>query len=109
MAQGTITQVIGSTFDARFPESDLPDIYNAVNVEWSQDGTHMKLTGEVQQHLGGGQVRLVALGSTDGLTRGMTCTDLGGPVSVPVGEKVLGRVFNLWASRSTSARRGRLA
>jgi len=95
MAQGTITQVIGSTFDAQFPEADMPDIYNAVTVEWTFDGTPMKLTGEVQQHLGGGQVRLVALGSTDGLTRGMPCTDLGGPVTVPVGEGVLGRVFNL--------------
>ncbi len=95
MAQGTITQVIGSTFDAQFPESDLPDIYNAVQVDWSQDGQSMKLVGEIQQHLGGGQVRAVALGSTDGLTRGMACNDLGGPVTVPVGEPVLGRVFNL--------------
>ena len=95
MAQGTITQVIGSTFDAQFPESDLPDIYNAVVVNWTQDGQAMKLTGEVQQHLGGGQVRAVALGSTDGLTRGMACIDQGGPVTVPVGEQVLGRVFNL--------------
>ncbi|GJM19332.1 MAG: ATP synthase subunit beta [Phycisphaeraceae bacterium] len=95
MAQGTITQVIGSTFDAQFPESDLPDIYNAVTVSWTLDGNPMTLTGEVQQHLGGGQVRAVALGSTDGLTRAMPCIDTGGPVTVPVGEGVLGRVFNL--------------
>ncbi len=93
--KGTITQVIGSTFDAKFPEGELPDIYNAVVIEWTQDGTARKLVGEVQQHLGGGQVRAVALGSTDGMTRGMTAIDQGGPVSVPVGEKVLGRVFNL--------------
>ncbi len=93
--KGTITQVIGSTFDAQFPEGDLPDIYNAIVIEWSQDGQSKKLVGEVQQHLGGGQVRAVALGSTDGMTRGMTVVDQGGPVSVPVGEKVLGRVFNL--------------
>ena len=93
--KGTITQVIGSTFDAQFPEGDLPDIYNAVVTEWTHNGKDAKLVGEVQQHLGGGRVRAVALGSTDGMTRGMTSTDTGGPVSVPVGEKVLGRVFNL--------------
>lgn len=93
--KGTISQVIGSTFDAKFPEGELPDIYNAVVIEWTQDGATRKLVGEVQQHLGGGQVRAVALGSTDGMTRGMTAVDQGGPVTVPVGEKVLGRVFNL--------------
>ena len=93
--QGTITQVIGSTFDAQFPEDQLPDIYSAVRVEADTRAGHLKLTGEVQKHLGGGQVRCVALGSTDGLTRGMTCDSDGKPVTVPVGEKVLGRVFNL--------------
>jgi F-type H+-transporting ATPase subunit beta len=93
--KGTISQVIGSTFDAKFPEGELPEIYNAIVIEWNRDGKAMKLVGEVQQHLGGGQVRAVALGSTDGMTRGMTAVDQGGPVSVPVGEKVLGRVFNL--------------
>ena len=93
--KGTVSQVIGSTFDAKFPEGQLPDIYNAILIEWTQDGQAKKLVGEVQQHLGGGQVRAVALGSTDGMTRGMVAVDQGGPVSVPVGEKVLGRVFNL--------------
>jgi F-type H+-transporting ATPase subunit beta len=92
---GTITQVIGSTFDARFPEDQLPEIYNAVKVEAETQTGTLRLTGEVQSHLGGGRVRAVALGSTDGLTRGMTCQDTGGPVTVPVGEEVLGRVFNL--------------
>ncbi len=55
----------------------------------------INLTGEVQQHLGGGRVRCVALGSTDGLVRGMECVDTGGPVTVPVGKATLGRVFNL--------------
>ncbi|MFT5423978.1 MAG: F-type H+-transporting ATPase subunit beta [Phycisphaerales bacterium] len=98
MAQGTkgvITQVIGSTFDAQFPEGQLPEIYNAVQIDWDQDGKHHKLVGEIQQHLGGGQVRAVALGSTDGTKRGMVCVDAGGPVTVPVGTAVLGRVFNL--------------
>ena len=93
--QGVITQVIGSTFDARFPEDKLPDIYSALEVNFQVGGDAINLVGEVQQHLGGGQVRAVALGSTDGMGRGMTVTDTGAPVSVPVGEEVLGRVFNL--------------
>jgi len=93
--QGVITQVIGSTFDAQFAENQLPDIYNALIIETETRVGHLKLVGEVQKHLGGGKVRCVALGSTDGLTRGMSCTDTGGAVSVPVGEQVLGRVFNL--------------
>src|SRR6266581_4717285 len=94
-AVGKITQVIGSTFDAQFPEEHLPAIYNAVKVDSQIDGMAIHLTGEVQQHLGGGRVRAVALGSTDGLRRGMDVVDTGGPVSVPVGKETLGRVFNL--------------
>jgi F-type H+-transporting ATPase subunit beta len=92
---GVVTQVIGSTFDAQFPDDQLPDIYNAVSVDAETRVGRLNLTGEVQKHMGGGRVRCVALGSTDGLSRGMKCQDLGGPVKVPVGEKVLGRVFNL--------------
>jgi len=94
-AVGTVTQVIGSTFDAQFPEDQLPDIYNAVKVESDARNRRIRLTGEVQKHLGGGRVRCVALGSTDGVTRGMKCADTGTSVQVPVGEAVLGRVFNL--------------
>ncbi|TVQ64547.1 MAG: F0F1 ATP synthase subunit beta [Phycisphaerales bacterium] len=94
-ATGTVTQVIGSTFDAHFPEDQLPAIYNAVKVEGETRAGKINLTGEVAQHLGGGRVRAVALGSTDGLSRGMACQDTGAPVKVPVGEPVLGRVFNL--------------
>jgi F-type H+-transporting ATPase subunit beta len=94
-ATGKITQVIGSTFDAEFPEDRLPRIYNAVKVSSKQKGVTLKLTGEVQQHLGGSRVRCVALGSTDGLVRGMDCLDTGQPVVVPVGKATLGRVFNL--------------
>jgi F-type H+-transporting ATPase subunit beta len=92
---GVVTQVIGSTFDAQFPEDRLPEIYNALTVEGSTRAGQIHLTGEVQQHLGGGRVRAVALGTTDGVVRGMACVDTGGPVAVPVGEPVLGRVFNL--------------
>ena len=92
---GQITQVIGSTFDAEFAEDRLPAIYNAVKIESDEKGVKINLTGEVQQHLGGGRVRCVALGTTDGLKRGQDCVDLGVPVSVPVGDATLGRVFNL--------------
>ena len=92
---GKITQVIGSTFDAEFPEDQLPQIYNALKINSQQDGMTINLTGEVQQHLGGSRIRAVALGSTDGLRRGMSAIDTGGPVTVPVGKETLGRVFNL--------------
>ena len=92
---GTITQVIGSTFDAEFPEDHLPAIYNAVKIDNDGRGIKIHLTGEVQQHLGGGRVRAVALGSTDGLARGMEVIDTGAAVTVPVGVETLGRVFNL--------------
>ncbi|MBN2216017.1 MAG: F0F1 ATP synthase subunit beta [Pirellulales bacterium] len=92
---GHVTQVIGSTFDAEFPEHHLPAIYNAVKIESEHKGVRLNLVGEVQQHLGGGRVRCVALGSTDGMVRGMDCLDTGSPVKVPVGKATLGRVFNL--------------
>jgi F-type H+-transporting ATPase subunit beta len=92
---GRVTQVIGSTFDAEFAEEALPKIYNAVTITSEHKGVKLYLTGEVQQHLGGGRVRCVALGSTDGMVRGQDVVDSGGPVSVPVGKETLGRVFNL--------------
>ncbi len=82
---GRIVQVIGSTFDAEFEEGHLPEIYNALRVEEEHRGVPVRLTGEVQQHLGGNRVRCVALGSTDGLVRGMRVNDTGAPVKVPVG------------------------
>jgi len=92
---GQVTQVIGSTFDAEFREDDIPAIYNALQIEVELGEEKINLIGEVQQHLGGGKVRAVALGSTDGLARGTKVTDTGAPVTVPVGEETLGRVFNL--------------
>ncbi len=94
-ATGRIAQVIGSTFDAEFEEGHLPEIYNALRIDSVEKGVEIHLIGEVQQHLGGNRVRCVALGSTDGLVRGMEVVDTGGPVSVPVGKETLGRVFNL--------------
>lgn len=92
---GRVTQVVGSTFDAEFAEDRLPAIYNALKIETKVGDVEIRLVGEVQQHLGGGRVRCVALGSADGVVRGMECLDTGGPVSVPVGKETLGRVFNL--------------
>ncbi len=93
---GRVTQVIGSTFDAEFSDDSMPAIYNAVELTLtSATGTKTRLVGEVSKHLGGGRVRCVALGSTDGMIRGQECVDTGGPVTVPVGEVTLGRVFNV--------------
>ncbi|EGF26796.1 MULTISPECIES: F0F1 ATP synthase subunit beta [Rhodopirellula] len=94
-ATGRVTQVIGSTFDAEFPEGQLPKIYNALTIQSEHKGVTIDLTGEVQQHLGGGRVRAIALGSTEGMMRGMDVVDTGKPVSVPVGKATLGRVFNV--------------
>lgn len=94
-ATGRIAQVIGSTFDVEFDQGYLPEIYNALKIATDEKGISIRLTGEVQQHLGGNRVRCVALGSTDGLVRGMPVLDTGAPVSVPVGKETLGRVFNL--------------
>jgi F-type H+-transporting ATPase subunit beta len=92
---GKIVQVIGSTFDAEFDENHLPEIYNALRIDSEHKGVSIHLTGECQQHLGGNRVRAVALGSTDGLVRGMNVVDTGKAVQVPVGKETLGRVFNL--------------
>jgi F-type H+-transporting ATPase subunit beta len=92
---GRVTQIIGSTFDAEFPETSLPEIYHALKIDQQIKGLHVKVTGEVQQHLGGGRVRCVALGSTDGMVRGMEVFDTGASLTVPVGKGTLGRVFNL--------------
>jgi F-type H+-transporting ATPase subunit beta len=93
---GKVVQVIGSTFDAEFADGKLPKIYNALTIDYkTKSGQNFSLVGEVQQHLGGNRVRCVALGSTDGLARGVPVTDTGAPVAVPVGYETLGRVFNL--------------
>ena len=95
VATGKVLQVIGSTFDAEFPEGHLPTIYNALTLTYEVEGKEQNLVGEVQQHLGGSKVRAVALGGTDGMNRGMDVIDTGGPLQVPVGKETLGRVFNV--------------
>ena len=77
-----------------FPQT-LPAIYNALTVEYPAEGQPAKLTLEVQQHLGDNWVRAVAMSSTEGLKRGMEITDTGAPISMPVGEGVMGRVFDV--------------
>ena len=95
MNQGKLIQVIGSTFDAEFQEHCIPQIYTALKIEAQHKDQKISVIGEVQQHLGGGKVRAVALGPTEGLVRAMDVIDTGAPVSVPVGPETLGRVFNL--------------
>jgi F-type H+-transporting ATPase subunit beta len=92
---GKVVRVIGATVDAEFPQDQLPQIYNALEFNLEVGGKKQRLVGEVQQHLGGGRVRAVALASTDGLVRGSEVVDTGGAITVPVGEETLGRVFNL--------------
>jgi len=94
-AKGKVVQVIGSTFDVEFDEEQIPSILSAVRIDCDTGAVPVHLTGEVHQHLGGGRVRCVALGSTDGLVRGAEAVDTGSPVMMPVGPNVLGRVFNL--------------
>ncbi|MBE6121412.1 MAG: F0F1 ATP synthase subunit beta [Erysipelotrichaceae bacterium] len=88
---GKIVQVIGPVIDIRFNPSDLPSIRNAIHIG---EGDHM-MTAEVAQHIGDDIVRCIAMSSTDGLMRGMDCVDTGAPISVPVGDEVLGRMFNV--------------
>ncbi len=96
---GNVIQVIGSTLDAQFTEDKLPALYNALEVEVERPvrgfTTRETLWCEVAQHLGGGRVRAIALGATNGLQRGTKIRDTGQPIAVPVGEQTLGRVFNL--------------
>ena len=90
MANGKITQVIGTVVDVEFPSDEMPNIFNALETEI--DGT--KLVLEVEQHVGNNWVRCLALGPTDGLKRGTNASDTGKPISVPVGDPTLGRLFN---------------
>jgi F-type H+-transporting ATPase subunit beta len=89
---GEILEIKGVVLDVRFGSDDLPAIYNALEIVRA-DGT--RLIAEVQQHLGDNRVRAVALDTTDGLARGTDVTDTGAPISVPVGEQTLGRIFNV--------------
>ena len=89
---GKITQIIGAVLDVKFMEGHLPEINDAIEIQRKDGG---KLTVEVSQHLGDATVRCIAMGPTDGLVRGMDAVATGGPISVPVGEATLGRMFNV--------------
>ena len=96
MNKGKIVQVIGPVVDVEFPgQLQLPAIYNALTVEFEVLGKTAKLTLEVEQHLGDNWVRTVAMGSSEGLKRGYDVIDTGKPISMPVGEAVMGRIFNV--------------
>jgi len=90
--KGKVVQIIGSVVDAEFPEDQLPEIYDAIEI-LSDDGR--SVTCEVQTHLGNNAVRAVSMTTTDGLRRGMDVVATGGPISVPVGPNTLGRVFDV--------------
>jgi F-type H+-transporting ATPase subunit beta len=92
---GKIVQVIGPVVDVEFSDGQLPELYNALTVDYEVNGKPAKLTLEVQQHLGEGWVRAVAMSLAEGLKRGNAVHDTGAPISVPVGEGVLGRIFNV--------------
>lgn len=95
MNTGKIVQIIGAVVDVDFSQTQMPAIYNALTVEYEVNGVPTKLVLEVEQHLPDGWARTVAMSSTDGLKRGMVVVDTGAPISVPVGPKVLGRIFNV--------------
>ncbi|MGC9421372.1 MULTISPECIES: F0F1 ATP synthase subunit beta [Vibrio] len=91
MATGKIVQIIGAVVDVEFPQSSVPSVYDALNVQDAKE----RLVLEVQQQLGGGIVRCIVMGSSDGLRRGMSVENTGAPISVPVGMKTLGRIMNV--------------
>ena len=94
--KGVVRQVIGPVLDVEFPAGKLPKIYNALRIEAKNTaGQDVALTAEVQQLLGDHRVRAVAMSGTDGLVRGMEAVDTGSPITVPVGEATLGRIFNV--------------
>ncbi|MBD8972330.1 MAG: F0F1 ATP synthase subunit beta, partial [Clostridiales bacterium] len=89
---GKITQIIGAVLDIKFSEGKLPEINDAITIATKDGG---KLTVEVSQHLGDDTVKCIAMGPTDGLVRGMEAVATGAPITVPVGENTLGRMFNV--------------
>src|SRR5262245_32292783 len=92
--KGKIVQVVGPVVDVEFSDS-LPGIYKALTVEYKTNGKPSKLTLEVQQHLGDNWVRTIAMSGTEGIKRGLEVKDTGGPISMPVGDAVMGRVFDV--------------
>jgi F-type H+/Na+-transporting ATPase subunit beta len=92
---GKVLRVIGPVVDIEFSPENMPKIYNAIKIKGNNGSFDINVTAEVMQHLGDSHVRAVAMSSTDGLTRGMDAIDTGAPIAVPVGNEVLGRIFNV--------------
>jgi len=92
---GKVVQVIGPVLDVEFEPEHMPDLYTALVIDENISGTHIKVTSEVQQHIGRNQVRAVAMSSTDGVVRQMKVRNTGSPIMVPVGESALGRILNV--------------
>src|SRR6266513_2676843 len=93
---GRVVQVIGPVLDVEFQPAHLPELYNALRVDYAGDAAApIHMVAEVQQHIGRNQVRAVAMSSTDGVVRGMDAVDTGAPITVPVGEPSLGRILNV--------------
>lgn len=101
MSQGKVVQIIGAVVDIEFPQDAVPRVYDALRVT---EGDLSGLTLEVQQQLGGGVVRGIALGTTDGLKRGLTVENTGNPIMVPVGTKTLGRIMDVLGNPIDEAR-----
>ncbi|MDP2170923.1 MAG: F0F1 ATP synthase subunit beta [Rhodocyclaceae bacterium] len=95
MSNGQIVQCIGAVVDIKFPRGSMPKVYDALMIDASETNAEEGLTFEVQQQLGDGIVRTIAMGSSDGLRRGMKVNSTGGPISVPVGEATLGRIMDV--------------
>ncbi|HEX7099913.1 MAG TPA: F0F1 ATP synthase subunit beta [Acidimicrobiia bacterium] len=93
---GRIVKVAGPVVDIEFPPGELPEILHAVEIEFELGGDKRKVVAEVAQHLGDSKVRAIAMAPTDGLTRGAPVVSTGGPITVPVGNQVLGHIFNVW-------------
>ncbi len=99
MAEGTkgrIVKVAGPVVDAEFPPGQLPEILHAVEITFELEGETKFVIAEVAQHLGDNKIRAIAMAPTDGLSRGTAVVDTGGPITVPVGDQVLGHIFNVY-------------
>ena len=106
MSIGKVVQVVGPVVDVEFPGA-LPSIYNALTVDYTVEGQPVTLTLEVQQHLGDNTVRTISMSGTEGLKRGVEVTDSGQPISMPVGDGVMGRVFDVDGQPGRRAGSGR--
>jgi F-type H+/Na+-transporting ATPase subunit beta len=95
-SQGRVVKVAGPVVDVEFPPGELPEILHALEIEFNLGADKKLVKLEVAQHLGGNKVRAIAMAPTDGLTRSAAVVNTGAPIMVPVGDQVLGHIFNMW-------------